>query len=155
MSEKMLNYLKKALAVMLALLTPLLTFTFAYEPTAKYDKNCAEVIEKMGGFMKGVCHARGDYEAMKAANIGWTRKDIPFPYEKDGSLSGSYIRWKAEMKEYADNGIKIFAVTPYPDDYIQYGLDPRDDSSKEAIQEIAKFYIEDLRGIVGAIQVTN
>ena len=155
MSEKMLNYLKKALAVMLALLTPLLTITFAYEPTAKYDKNCAEVIEKMGGFMKGVCHARGEYEAMKAANIGWTRKDIPFPYEKDGSLSGSYIRWKAEMKEYADNGIKIFAVTPYPDDYIQYGLDPRDDSSKEAIQEIAKFYIEDLRGIVGAIQVTN
>ncbi len=154
MKAKLLAILIKVLSLVLSIITPLL-MCISFEPTAKYDKECKEVTEKIGGFMKGVCHARGDYEMMKEANIEWTRKDIPFPYDKNGNISQSYINWKAEMKEYVDNGIKIFAITPYPDDYIEYGLDPRDPASKEGIQDIARFYVEDLRGIVGAFQVTN
>lgn len=153
--ENLMPYLKKILAVLLAVLTPALTLLIAVEPTASLDLRDEIVEYKIGGFMKGVCHADPDYELIKEANIGWTRKDIPFPYNKDGSLSQHYLNWKAEMKAYADNGIRIFAITPYPDDYIEYGLDPRDPASKEGIQEIARFYIEDLKGIAGAIQVTN
>ncbi len=154
MSGALLVILKKILSLILSLITPLL-FGIHWEPLAKYDKECQAVEEKIGGFMKGVCHADPDYETIKEANIEWTRKDIPFPYNKDGSISLSYKNWKAEMKAYSDNGIKVFAITPYPDDYIEYGLDPRDPEAREGIQDIARFFLEDLDGIVGAIQVTN
>ena len=114
--ENLMPYLKKILAVLLAVLTPALTLLIAVEPTATLDLRDEIVEYKIGGFMKGVCHADPDYELIKEANIGWTRKDIPFPYNKDGSLSQHYLNWKAEMKAYADNGIRIFAITPYPDD---------------------------------------
>lgn len=155
MSDKLLAFLKKALVIMLTLITPILSCSMSFEPLAKYDKECIAAQEKIGGFMQGVCHARGDYEMMKDAGITWTRKDIPFPFDKQGNLTPSYISWRAEMKEYADNGIRIFAITPYPEDYIEAGIDPRDDASKQRIQEIAQFFCEDLRGIAGAIQVTN
>ncbi len=155
MNAKIFEFLKKALAVLLVVLTPALSLIFAYEPLSKNDEECAVVTEKIGGFMTGVCHAEPDYELIKDAGINWHRKDIPFPYDKDGGLSQSYINWKERMKGYADNGIKIFGITPYPDDYIDYGLDPRDPASKEGIQDIARFFIEDLKDIVGAIQVTN
>lgn len=154
MSGALFIILKKALALILSLITPLL-FGIHWEPLSKYDKDCRIVEEKIGGFMKGVCHADPDYDTLKGANIEWTRKDIPFPYNKDGSLSQSYINWKAEMKAYSDNGIRIFAITPYPDDYLEYGLDPRDPADREGIQDIARFFIKDLEGIAGAIQVTN
>lgn len=147
--------MKKVLVIVLSLLTPVLAGSMSFEPLAKFDRECIAAEEKIGGFMQGVCHARGDYEMMKEAGITWTRKDIPFPFDKEGNIRPRYLEWKTEMKEYADNGIRIFAVTPYPEDYIEVGLDPREDASKERIQEIAKFYCEDLRGIVGAFQVTN
>lgn len=147
--------MKKVLVIVLSLLTPVLAGSMSFEPLAKFDRECIAAEEKIGGFMQGVCHADGDYEMMKEAGITWTRKDIPFPFDKEGNIRPRYLEWKAEMKEYADNGIRIFAVTPYPEDYIEVGLDPREDASKERIQEIAKFYCEDLRGIVGAFQVTN
>ncbi len=155
MSTVLLVALKKLLAVVLAVLTPPLTLLFAFEPLSKYDNNCQTVIEKTDGFMKGICHDNGEIEMLQNANIEWKRDDIPFPYLKDGSMNPSYLSWKEEMKVYVENGIKIFGITPYPDDYIEYGLDPRDEASKEGIQEIARFYLKDLDGIVDAFQVTN
>lgn len=155
MIDKLLPQLKKILAVLLAVLTPALTLMIGVAPTAKPDLRDEIISCKIGGFMKGVCHADPDYELIKDANIGWTRKDIPFPFEKDGTVRQRYLDWKAEMKAYADNGIKIFAITPYPDDYIEYGLDPRDPKAKKGIQDIARFFVKDLKGIVGAFQVTN
>lgn len=111
MMENLMPYLKKILAVLLAVLTPALTLLIAVEPTATLDLRDEIVEYKIGGFMKGVCHADPDYELIKEANIGWTRKDIPFPFEKDGTVRQRYLDWKAEMKAYADNGIRIFAVT--------------------------------------------
>lgn len=149
-----MNLLMKFVGLLLAILTPLLTIMLT-DVTVPFDKDIEIAQEKAGGFIKGVCHADPDYELIKDANIGWFRDDIPFPYTKDGELSPSYIAWKEYAKGYADNGIKIFGITPYPDDFMEYGLDPRDPASKEGIQDIARFYVEDLRGIVGAFQVTN
>lgn len=150
-----MNLLMKFVGLLLAILTPVLTI-LCTDVTVPFDrKEIVEAQEKAGGFIKGVCHAEPDYELIKDANIGWFRDDIPFPYDKNGELSQSYISWKEYAKGYADEGIKIFAVTPYPDDYIEYGLDPRDPASKQGIQDIARFYAQDLQGIVGAFQITN
>ncbi|MBP3938846.1 MAG: hypothetical protein IK955_05505 [Clostridia bacterium] len=144
----------KIIAFILTLLTPLLTL-IVKDPFVPLDKEIPVAEEKVDGFMKGVCHAEPDYELLQEGNIEWFRDDIPFPFDKKGRPSKSYINWKKEIKGYVENGIKIFGITPYPEDYIQYGLDPRDPANREAIQDIARFYIEDLKGLVGAFQVTN
>lgn len=149
-----MTILFRIIGFLLAVLTPLLT-TITWDPLAAFDSNVTVAEEKIGGFMKGVCHLEPDYDLIKEGNIGWFRDDIPFPYNADGTISESYKNWKAYAQGYIDNGIKIFGVTPYPDDYIAYGLDPRDPASREGIQDIARFYAEDLKGIVGAFQITN
>ncbi|MBO5936869.1 MAG: hypothetical protein J6Q79_04545, partial [Clostridia bacterium] len=148
------NFLLKIVGFILAMITPLLSFV-CIDVTEPFDKEIEVAMEKAGGYIKGVCHAEPDYELITDANIGWFRDDIPFPYDEDGNLSKSYIAWKEYAQGYADHGIKIFGVTPYPEDFIEYGLDPRDPANKEAIQDIARFYVNDLQGIVGAFQVTN
>lgn len=148
------NILFRTVALILAIITPLVTILVT-DVTVPFDKEIETSLEKAGGFIKGVCHADPDYELIKDANIGWFRDDIPFPYGKDGKLSKYYIAWKKAAMGYVNEGIKIFGVTPYPDDYIEYGLDPRDPANKEAIQDIARFYITDLKDIVGAFQITN
>lgn len=144
----------KIVGFILALITPLLNF-FLSDFSKKYDAEVEIAIEKTGGYIKGVCHAEPQYDLLNEGNIEWFRDDIPFPYDEDGSLSKSYTEWKEYVKGYADNGIRIFGITPYPEDYIEYGLDPRESEDREAIQDIARFYMEDLRGIVGAFQITN
>ena len=149
-----MTVLFKIIGFFLALITPLASM-IVWDPTAYFDKEIPAAEEKIDGFMKGVCHLDPDYDLIKEGNIEWFRDDIPFPFNADGTISQSYTNWKAERQKYVDNGIRIFGITPYPDDYIEYGLDPRDPENREEIQEIAKFYVEDLRGIVGAFQVTN
>lgn len=144
----------KIVGFLLAVLTPFLNF-FLTDVTVRFDDEIEIALEKTDGYMKGVCHAEPQYELIKEGNIEWFRDDIPFPYNADGEISESYKSWKEYVKAYADNGIKIFGITPYPEDYIEYGLDPRDPEAKQGIQDIARFYMEDLKGIVGAFQITN
>lgn len=144
----------KIVGFILALLTPVLSFLFA-DIKGPFETETEAALEKVGGYMKGVCHAEPQYDLIKEGNIEWFRDDIPFPYDADGNLSESYLGWKEYVKAYADNGIRIFGITPYPEDYIEYGLDPRDPEAREGIQDIARFYMEDLKGIVGAFQITN
>lgn len=115
-----------------------------------------EFIDKTGGVVKGVCHPRGNFEQIKEANIEWVRFDIyDLPYDSQGNISQSYLQYKAVAKEYADNGLKVMAITPYPHDYIDAGFDPRTDYGKEKVKEIAEFYATDLKGIVSAFQISN
>ncbi len=146
--------LMKIVGFILAVITPFASM-LVWDPSAYFDKEVPVAEEKVGGFMKGVCHADPQYDLLNEASIEWFRDDIPFPYNSDGTLSQHYLNWKEESKEYAENGVKIFGITPYPDDYIEYGLDPRDPANREAIQDIARFYMNDLRDIVGAFQITN
>ncbi len=149
-----MNFLMRIVAFLLAIITPLISMIFS-DPFACRDSEVIAAKESVGGFMKGVCHLDPNYELIKQANVEWFRTDIPFPYNSDGSISNEYLEFKEYIKGYTDNGIKIFAVTPFPCDYINYGLDPRDSRNREAIQEIAKFFVEDLRDLVSAFQITN
>ncbi len=148
------SFINRFLSILLSILVPL-NLWMSFHPFAKIDPQVKTVLEKTDGFMKGICHADPDYDLIKGANIGWMRTDIPFPYYPDGSMSEYYLAWKAEMKKFADNGIKIMFLTPYPYHYIDYGLDPRKPENREKIQEIAKFFVRDLEGIAGAFQITN
>lgn len=106
-------------------------------------------------FVCGVCHPNDNYEQIKSANIGWVRFDMPFPFEKDGSVSLGFVRFKEKARAYQDNGIKVMTVTPYPRDYFANGIDPTTAEGGEKVREIARFIINELQGVVSGIQVTN
>lgn len=115
-----------------------------------------DVIEALGGFACGVCHPNENYEQIKAANIEWVRFDIGnLPYDKNYNINPGYLAFKERAKGYASRGIKVLAVTPYPEDFLNAGLDPRNEENFAEIMRIARFYMEDLRGIVACFQITN
>jgi hypothetical protein len=122
-------------------------------------QNSAEVKEakrKLGGFIKGVCHSRENFEQIKGAGFEWNRTDAAFPFDKDGNVRQDYLRWKEEMREYRSNGFKIMVVTPYPRQFMEHtGLDPRLPENEERVREVARFLLDDLRDIAGAFQITN
>lgn len=107
------------------------------------------------GFICGVCHPNEDYSLIKEANIGWIRIDIPFPYNEDGSETQSYKNFKARAKGYADEGIKVMAVTPYPKECIEHNADIRTAEGTEAVKKMAQYLAKDLQGIVAGFQITN
>ena len=109
--------------------------------------------EKAGGFICGVCHPNENYAQLKRGNIEWIRIDIPYPYDKDGAIRKCYEDFKARCKGYKDRGFKVMAVTPYPCDYIDAGIDPRTD--EQGVRDIAVFLINDLRAYIDAVQITN
>ncbi len=123
-----------------------------------FIKNSSDETKRMRnniGFIRGVCHPTERFEQIKGANIEWVRLDIPFPFENDGSLSESYENFKAKCKRFHNNGIKIMAVTPYPDAYISYGADIREENGKKKIRDIAEFIITDLKDYISGLQITN
>ncbi len=106
--------------------------------------------------IRGVCHPNEDYTLIKDLGLGWVRFDIPYPYQADGSLSEKYIAFKNRARGYAQQGIKVLAITPYPKYYFNVGgFDPSADENAERTKEIARFLCSDLRDVVGGLQITN
>ena len=134
-------YLPKALA------------SYPFKPHTSEEIDAAK--QKAGGFIKGVCHAGTNYEQIKAAGIEWNRVDIPFPFDESGDIREAYTHFKEKITEYAENGIKIMAVTPYPRDFIEYGADPRLPENEARVKDIAVFLVRDLQGLAGALQISN
>ncbi len=149
------TFLKRLLALVLSFLIPALSFTFTRSDAARKDAGVKAALEKTGGLVKGVCHADDNYDLLRGCNIEWERSDIPYPFNDDGSVSLYYQWWKAEAQRYLENGIRVFAVTPYPHEFIAHGLDPRNPDDREAIQDVARFFVEDLKDVVGIFQVSN
>ena len=107
------------------------------------------------GFMRGVTHPKDQFAQLKDANINWVRFDVPFPFEKDGTLREDYLFFKQRALEYTRQGIHVMAITPIPDAFLRHGIDPRTEEGKEKIKETAAFYAKDLQGYVGAFQIAN
>ena len=147
-------FFTKILAAFIAAIVPVVTL-LSLPFTGLTDSEPAKVREQAGGFMKGICHTDHDFDMIKGANIEWIREDIPVPFDRNGEPSIFYEWWKQEAAKYVENGFKIFAVTPYPKDFIYYGFDPREEEGAQKIKEIAEFYVNDLRGIVSAYQIAN
>ena len=107
------------------------------------------------GFICGVCHPDENFRLLREANIGWVRFDIPFPFDETGKESDGYRAFKARAKSYADNGIKVMAVSPFPDSFVDHGIDPRTPEGREEVRRTARFLITDLQGYVGGRELTN
>ena len=105
------------------------------------------------GYICGVCHPHEEYDLLKEANIEWVRFDIPFPFERDGSVSPSYEDFKKRCKGYRDRDIKVMAVSPFPKHFTDAGMDTRGNDAN--LKKVAEFMIEDLQGYVNGIQITN
>ncbi len=155
---KLPTILAKLVSILLAIVTPILSLGFG--AVGKLHVRSAipaaqQVEQTAGGFMAGICHPEPAYKKIKAANIGWIREDIPFPFDENGKLTKSYKDCKKELKAYADHGIKVMAITPNPTKYLAHGLDIRNEEDLEEIRRIARFYIRDYKGIAGAFQIAN
>ena len=107
------------------------------------------------GFVCGICHHTGDKQKLVDANIEWIRTDIPFPFENEGHVRKTFVDFKEKCAEYKNAGIKIMAITPYPQDYINYGIELNTAEGERQIKEIAVYIFNELKEYIGAIQVTN
>ncbi len=107
-------------------------------------------------FVCGVCHPTDDYAQIREANIGWIRIDITEPpLDDNGNVTENYISFKKKALGYAENGIKVMAVTPYPRSYFARGVDVRTREGEQILKRDARFMITDLQGVVGGFQITN
>ena len=149
-----MSFLISVIGFILALLTPLASLVLT-DPTAAFDSEIQLLEEKTGGYIRGLCHPDNNYALIKDANIEWIREDLPLPVNADGTPNIYYEYWKQGALQLAENGIRIMAITPYPDEYIEIGLDPRVPENESKIKEIAQFYVNDLKEVVGAFQITN
>ena len=94
-----------------------------------------EFKDLMGGMALGVCHPYADpynLSLLKEGNIGWIRIDLPWdgPFEVDSDgnpvldedghaiETEDYRRFKEKCRFFRENGIKVMAITPYPDDWL-------------------------------------
>ena len=149
--------LAKILSVLIAALSLFFSVTLGVTEPVLSNTNKAnkQALQAVGGFMKGICHPDGKYKQLRQANIGWIRVDMPYPFDENGEQSAGYLAFKEEMADYVKHGIKVFAITPNPKSYLEHGLDIRKDEDIPKIEDVARFYIRDLQGLVGVIQVTN
>ncbi len=107
------------------------------------------------GFIRGVCHPSENYKQITDANIQWVRTDMPFPFDDDWNRSESFENYKADCKKFAENGIKVMGITPYPWEFFNRGVDPRTPEGEQKLRETARIIITELQGLVGGLQITN
>ena len=118
--------------------------------------SCEELLKRSDGVICGACHPEDRGQDVLDMGGDWVRIDISCPaYNKDGSSNDIYEWKKKQIAGYAGQGLKVFAVTPYPYDYVNWGYDIKDENDLLEIAKMARFYVEDLQGLVSAIQVTN
>lgn len=125
--------------------------------------------DKAGGIIHGVCHPKYDIEGIKSANVDWVRFDLyDTVFDADGNETAGYKRYKEDCKLYADAGVKVMCITPYPDAYLfspYFGgnkaegkvstVDPRTPEGLGYIAMEAAYMAKDLQGYVAGIQITN
>lgn len=149
--------LARFISFLLAVFIPPLSVFFGIvgKITVRDPEGEMRAIREKSGFIAGVCHPRPEYDRIKTANIGWIRQDIPLPFDENGNVTRSYQNVKENLRKYVENGIQVMAVTPNPYSYLAAGLDIRNEEDIPQIQQIARFYVQDLRDIVGLFQVCN
>ena len=111
---------------------------------------------KLGGFVRGICHSGSDYTRLLENNIEWERLDCPFPYERDGvTFTAGYLNFKQNLAARKAAGVKTLLVTPFPEHFINAGMDPRTPEGEQKVKEtIVKLFL-DLKDYIGGVQIAN
>lgn len=110
---------------------------------------------KVGGFMKGVCHPDGDREGLAELGLNWVRMDIPYPYDAEGKETQSFINYKNACAYYAEKGVYTVGITPYPAHFISAGIDVRTTEGLNAAEDVCAKIASALKDSVKCWQVTN
>jgi len=114
------------------------------------------VKENLGGFVRGICHAGGDYGRLPENNIQWERLDVPWPFEADGvTVNANYAGFKQNLIDRQAAGLKTMLVTPFPQHFEANGFDPRTPAGEAKVIETIKFIFNDLKGCAHAVQISN
>ena len=69
----------------------------------------AALRQRLGGFLKGICHPDTNYTLLKNAGFGWVRRDVPFPVDENGAVLPQHRDFLAQTKAYAENGLRSVA----------------------------------------------
>lgn len=119
------------------------------------DLSEEKAIRKKHGFIRGACHVNDNHEQIKGANIEWVRTDIPFPFNKDGTVNPKYTEAKEKCRHFHESGLKIMAITAYPANCLDAGVDSRTKEGEEKLRTASRFMIEDIQGYIDGLQITN
>jgi len=114
-------------------------------------------LPKVGNFIQGICHPGKRLDLLKEGGFNWTRKDIPFPYEPGqwGVKTEAYKEYCALCAAYAEEGIHMMAITPYPRAFVKFGIDPSTKEGLEQVRQICKEMAQDLAPYHPGYQITN
>ncbi len=113
------------------------------------------IYAKTGGFIKGICHPGSDREGLLNIGVRWVRRDIPYPYDGDGSATPAFRAYRDACAYYAEKGIYTVGITPYPRDFIAHGADVRTEQGLKQAEEICARLAGELSGMVRCWQITN
>ncbi|MBE6892126.1 MAG: hypothetical protein E7481_08910 [Ruminococcaceae bacterium] len=114
-----------------------------------------KLYKKTGGFIKGICHPNDNYDVLKDAGLRWVRRDIPYPFDKEGNISDEYISYKERCIKFAENGINCINVTPYPSAFLRRGIDVTTEEGLMKAGEVCAFIAKDYKEMKSCWQITN
>jgi len=109
---------------------------------------------KTGGFIRGICHPHGFIRELKEAGINWVRMDVPYPF-KDERLSDGYVRYREECRRYNADGVGVVAISPYPDAFVEAGIDASSPEGLRAVEETCWFLSRDFARMKVCWQASN
>ncbi len=129
------NWIKTSRLALIAVLSYGFCLLFSSCSRDTSNPDVTEFKQMMGGMALGVCHPYDDpynLSLLQEGNIGWIRIDIPWdsPYQIDSEgnpvldeegrviETKRYLEFKEECRFFRENGIKVMAITPYPDDWL-------------------------------------
>jgi len=127
----------------------------AFVRPQKATEEVLAVKDKLGGFVRGICHSGDDYGRLLENNIEWDRIDCPMPFDSEGNLTQSYQNYKQHLIDRSEAGLKTMLITPFPEYFVKAGMDPRTPEGEAKVIETAKFLFNDLKPYIGAVQIAN
>lgn len=116
---------------------------------------CEKLFMKTDGFIKGICHPKGETTRLTDAGIGWIRTDAPYPLDETGDFSESHREYLATLRHYAENGLRSIVVSPYPDQFIARGIDPRTPEGQQEVRAVCAKMARDYAPYRVCWQATN
>lgn len=114
-----------------------------------------DLYQKTGGFMKGICHPKGETRRITEAGIEWVRIDAPYPLSEGGKPSVSHKDFLKEVSFYAERGLRSIVVSPYPDTFLEHGIDPRIQEGLKQVESVCAFMAKEYAPYRVCWQATN
>lgn len=118
------------------------------------QRRTEQLFKKTGGFVKGICHPAGQWQALYEAGIEWVRIDVPFPF-RNGGLTEDYRAFRTMCGELHEKGIGMILVSPFPQEFVSSGTDAASPEGLEKAEEVCRFLASDFADMRVIWQAAN